>query len=53
MPAVWAEVGEREEASRWLPGRRNLEEAVPEEASRWLPRRRSLEEVVVPEEASR
>jgi hypothetical protein len=35
MPAVWAEVGEREEASRWLPRRPSLEEeVVPEEASR-------------------
>ena len=35
MPAVWAEVGEWEEASRWLPRRGNLVEAeVSEEASR-------------------
>jgi len=54
MPAVWAEVAEREEASRWLPRRWNLVEAVvPEGASRWLPRRWNLVVVVVREEASR
>ena len=53
-PAVWAEVEEREEASRWRPRRRSLAEAEErEEASRWPPRRRNLVEVAVPEGASR
>jgi len=40
MPALWVEAAVPEEASRWLPRRRNLAEAaVPEGASRWLPRR--------------
>jgi hypothetical protein len=53
-PAVWAEVEEREEASRWRPRRRSLAEAEEREAvSRWRPRRRSLAEAEEREEASR